>query len=100
MSPVADESARRFKYVALVFNPHIIFQNLRNKGLFESFRNIIRRNVEKYHGGSNPKIGDYGMTFEAPQYALTKESFFIGNCPFTGKKGIALHYKRKRCPLY
>ncbi len=86
LSPIASSPVRRSSRLTLVFNPHFVFQKLRDQGLFENWKALIRARETTAQGWISPKLGDSGISYEAPQYALTINPIFdIGACPFTGK---------------
>ncbi|MDO8515920.1 MAG: YqcI/YcgG family protein [bacterium] len=89
LSSSALTPARRFSQPMMIFNPHFIFEVMRNADIFADWRTAIReREKATQNGWHNPKLRDYGSQggFEAPQYALTLDpTFDIGKCPFTGR---------------
>ena len=87
LHPNASSLVRQFEIPMLILNPHFVFKQLRNKGYFDEWRNVIRNKEKEVQSGwINPKLSDHGDSLEASQYALTNEMVFdIGRCPFTGK---------------
>lgn len=69
LHPQASRWARRFGLTALVFNPHGQFQELRERGRFESLRDTIRERDRAWQGSLNPMLDDHGQSSEARQYA-------------------------------
>ena len=68
MHPDSPRAARRTPFPAIVFNPHDQFESLRRNGMFFKMRNAIRARDEKYHGGPNPMLSDFGTSTEVLQY--------------------------------
>jgi FPC/CPF motif-containing protein YcgG len=60
---------RRFAWPTLVFNPHRQFDQLRQKGEFTRFQEIIRRGEQSLQGEINPMLADHGTRSEAVQYS-------------------------------
>lgn len=89
-SSAAITPSRRFSNPMMIFNPHFMFEKMRNAEVFSEWRTLIReRERASQNGWHNPKLADFGSDngFEAPQYALTLDPVFdIGKCPFTGRE--------------
>jgi uncharacterized protein len=68
LHPESPRWERRFKWPAIVFNPHHQFEVLRKKGLFTKIRNIIRRRDLVLQGSINPMVSDFGERSELYQY--------------------------------
>lgn len=68
LHPESPRWARRFKYPAIVFNPHQQFEALRMKGLFDKIRNLIRKRDKELQGFVNPMLSDFGVRSEIYQY--------------------------------
>lgn len=68
LHPESPRFARRFSYPAIVFNPHVQFENLRSKGLFKKVRDIIRSRDKLLQGSVNPMLSDFGERSEIFQY--------------------------------
>ncbi|MFD2513299.1 guanitoxin biosynthesis heme-dependent pre-guanitoxin N-hydroxylase GntA [Pontibacter locisalis] len=81
LHPKASRKARRFGYTALAFNLHRQFEQLREKGVYENMKKVIREREELYDGSVNPMLNDFGEGLEAPQYSgrQVDESW---KCPF------------------
>lgn len=81
LHPEASRKARRFNYTAMAFNLHRQFEQLREKGIYENMKNVIRDREVAYDGSINPMLQDFGDGQEAPQYSgrLTDKSW---QCPF------------------
>ena len=68
LHPDSPRLSRRFKYPAIVFNPHIQFERMRLKGIFEKVRNLIRNRDKVLQGSINPMLSDFGERSEVFQY--------------------------------
>ncbi|MBS0626989.1 MAG: YqcI/YcgG family protein, partial [Verrucomicrobia bacterium] len=73
--------ARRFAWPTLVFNAHEQFKWLRSEGIFEKFRDRVRKRDTALQGFVNPVSADNGSTSEAIQYTGKIESS-TWKCPF------------------
>lgn len=82
LHPAASRPARRFKYPAIVFNPHAQFEQLREAGQYEKMKNIVRKKDIELSGSINPMLTDFGTESEVYQY--------------TGSR----HDKSWKCPLH
>jgi FPC/CPF motif-containing protein YcgG len=84
----SSREARRFKWPALVFNPHEQFQRLRADGKWKRMQETIRERDLALQGSINPMLSDFGETSEARQYSGRavandwKAPFPAGKCPF------------------
>jgi FPC/CPF motif-containing protein YcgG len=79
--PASSRLARRFRWPALVFNPHAQFERLRADGRFAPLRAAVREREIALQGTLNPNLADFGEQSEARQYsgrALGAE----WRCPF------------------
>lgn len=90
MHPKASRKARRLGMVALVFNSHAQFQELRSRGRYHAVRDRIRERDRLLQGSVNPMVADHGATSEARQYS-GRAVDDAWRCPFhaaakTGKK--------------
>jgi len=65
----SSRAARRFGWPTLVFNPHRQFEELRGRGEFKRFQQIIRRGEQDLQGDINPMLADHGSKSEAVQYS-------------------------------
>lgn len=68
LHPDSPRLARRFKYPAIVFNPHIQFERMRLKGVFDKVRTLIRNKDKILQGSVNPMLSDFGERSEVFQY--------------------------------
>jgi len=66
--PGSSRPARRFRYPAIVFNPHSQFDKLRELNKFETMKQFIRNRDIRYSGSVNPMMADFGVASEATQY--------------------------------
>ncbi|WP_224999228.1 guanitoxin biosynthesis heme-dependent pre-guanitoxin N-hydroxylase GntA [Cesiribacter sp. SM1] len=69
MHPNSSRKARRFEYPMLVFNLHEQFEALRNEGIYEKVKSVVRRNDKRLQGTVNPMLKDFGDASEARQYS-------------------------------
>lgn len=68
LHPGSPRAARRFKFPAIIFNPHVQFDHLREAGQYEKMKDIVRKRDKQYSGSINPVLHDFGETSEAMQY--------------------------------
>lgn len=68
LHPNSARTARRFRFPAIVFNPHVQFDQLRKAGQYEKMKDIVRKRDKHYSGSINPMLHDFGETSEARQY--------------------------------
>jgi FPC/CPF motif-containing protein YcgG len=61
--------ARRFRWPALIFNPHAQFERLRADGRFAPLRAAVREREIALQGTLNPNLADIGHQTEARQYS-------------------------------
>lgn len=81
LHPNSSRKARRLGYTAMAFNLHRQFEQLREKGVYENMKKVIRDRDTAYDGTINPMLNDFGEGLEAPQYSgrHVDESW---KCPF------------------
>jgi FPC/CPF motif-containing protein YcgG len=92
LHPGSSRKARRFKYPALVFNPHDQFEKLRAIDRYSTMKDTVRKRDKALSGSVNPMLADFGESSEAFQYsgrAYDKE----WKCPF-----VSHHEKDQRHP--
>lgn len=93
MHPNSSREARRFKWPAMVFNPHEQFEQLRADGKWKRMQETIRERDVELQGTVNPMLSDFGEKTEARQYSgrAVEEDWrapFVpaqtspGGCPF------------------
>lgn len=69
LHPASSRPARRFKYPAIIFNPHTQFDNLRAGHQYDNMKKIVRKRDKIYSGSINPMLKDFGEASEAMQYS-------------------------------
>jgi FPC/CPF motif-containing protein YcgG len=69
LHPASSRLSRRFKFPALVFNPHEQFETLRGQHHYEHMKQTVRHRDIKLSGSVNPMLDDYGSSSEALQYS-------------------------------
>ena len=67
--PASSRLARRFRWPALVFNPHAQFERLRADGRFAPLAAAVREREIALQGTLNPNLADFGEQSEARQYS-------------------------------
>ena len=68
LHPESPRRARRFKYSAIIFNPHVQFENLRKNKIYKKVRDTIRLKDKVLQGFVNPMLNDFGEKSEVFQY--------------------------------
>lgn len=68
LHPQSPRWARRFKYPAIIFNPHAQFEALKVRGLFNKIRDAIRIKDKLLQGFFNPMLSNFGERTEVFQY--------------------------------
>lgn len=84
MHAFASRRARRFGFTAIAFNLHKQFENLRESGVYEKMKSVIRTREVSYDGSINPMLKDHGAGLEAPQYS-GREVDDSWKCPFLSR---------------
>ena len=69
MHAKSSREARRFRWPALVFNPHEQFERLRADGKWKHMQETIRHRDLVLQGTINPMLSDFGEHSEARQYS-------------------------------
>ncbi|MCJ8153050.1 YqcI/YcgG family protein [Chryseobacterium sp. SSA4.19] len=69
LNPSSSRLARRFKYPAIVFNPHAQFEELRELKRYDKMKNIVRKKDVALSGSINPMLDDFGAASEVYQYS-------------------------------
>lgn len=69
LHPGSGRKARRFKYPAMIFNPHAQFEQLRKVNRYEKMKNIVRKRDRIFSGSINPMLSDFGQVSEVFQYS-------------------------------
>ncbi len=82
--PASSRLARRFRWPALVFNPHAQFERMRADGRFAPLRAAVREREIALQGSLNPNLADFGDRSEARQYS-GRAAGDEWQCPFHRK---------------
>ncbi|MEO6219635.1 MAG: guanitoxin biosynthesis heme-dependent pre-guanitoxin N-hydroxylase GntA [Ginsengibacter sp.] len=69
LHPASSRLLRRFKYPALVFNPHMQFEELKDKGKYKKMKDTVRKRDIAFSGSVNPMLTDFGEASEVYQYS-------------------------------
>ena len=69
LHPMSSRAARRFRYPALVFNPHEQFEKLRQQKKYGPMKKAVRKRDLGYSGSVNPMLQDFGEESEVYQYS-------------------------------
>lgn len=72
LHPGSSRPLRRFTYAALVFNPHMQFEELRETGKYNNMKYAVRKRDLAYSGSINPMLTDFGDASEIYQYSGRK----------------------------
>ncbi len=72
LHPASSRAIRRFKYPALVFNPHLQFEQLKKTEKYQSLKKVVRKRDFAYSGSVNPMLEDFGEASEVYQYSGRK----------------------------
>ncbi|PRY53600.1 hypothetical protein B0I27_10365 [Arcticibacter pallidicorallinus] len=81
LHPHASRKSRQFSRTAMAFNLHQQFEKLRELGLYEKMKKVIRDREVAFDGSINPMLTDHGQGLEAPQYSGRKVDS-SWKCPF------------------
>lgn len=81
LHPRASRPARRFRYPAIILNPHAQFEQLRDSGQYEKMRATILSRDLRLAGSVNPMLSRHGEKSAANQYSgrAVDDSW---RCPF------------------
>lgn len=90
LHPSSSRPSRRFKYPALVFNPHAGFEQMRAQNQYEKMKNVVRKKDLAISGSINPMLDDFGNSSEVFQYS-GKNYSSSWQCPLHIKHGTADH---------
>jgi FPC/CPF motif-containing protein YcgG len=60
---------RRFSHPTLVFNSHVQFERMRERGIYARIRKAVRAREMTLQGSINPNLSDFGERSEAMQYS-------------------------------
>lgn len=91
MHPSSSRNARKFKYPTIIFNPHIQFEVLREKGKYEPMQQAIRNRDVLYSGSVNPMLSNFGEASEVFQYSGRNYNE-QWKCPLKINHGKIKHY--------
>jgi uncharacterized protein len=69
LNPASNRLARRFRYPAIIFNPHAEFEKLRNNHKYEAMKTAVRKRDIHFSGSVNPMLTDFGEESEVFQYS-------------------------------
>lgn len=69
LHPGSSRRSRRFKYPAMIFNPHTEFEKLRNSNRYAKMKEVVRKRDIEYSGSVNPMLADFGEVSEVYQYS-------------------------------
>ena len=69
LHPQSSRTTRQFKYPALVFNPHLQFEQLRETFKYQHLKSAIRKRDIIHSGSINPMLEDFGEVSEVFQYS-------------------------------
>ena len=69
LNPGSSRKARRFRYPAIIFNPHAEFEKLRNANRFDKMKEVVRKRDIVFSGSVNPMLADFGAASEVYQYS-------------------------------
>ncbi|RKD17496.1 hypothetical protein BCY91_16910 [Pelobium manganitolerans] len=81
LHPGSSRPARQSPVPAIVFNPHVQFERLRDEERYEKMKAIVRKKDVEYSGSTNPMLMDFGDRSEVYQYS--GRQYASGErCPF------------------
>ena len=88
LHPGSARMSRRFAWPALVFNPHVQFDRLRETGKYERMQAVIRERERALQGDINLALCDFGVQSEARQYSgrLVEAGWRPPFCPHRGPR--------------
>lgn len=72
LHPQSSRQARKFKYPALIFNPHAQFAEMKTAARYEKMKMIVRKRDMAFSGSVNPMLTDFGEASEVYQYSGRK----------------------------
>ncbi len=81
MHPHSSRLARKFPYPVVVFNLYAQFDDLMEKGTFESMVKINRQREIKFEGSVNPMVEKHAQDWESIQFS-GKNNGDQWSCPF------------------
>ncbi|SNX63420.1 hypothetical protein SAMN06272735_5228 [Streptomyces sp. TLI_55] len=69
LHPGASRITRRFPQPTLVFNSHLQFGRLKEKGIYQRIQGQVRERELELQGSLNPNLSEFGAASEAVQYS-------------------------------
>ncbi len=87
----SSRKARRFRFPALVFNPHEQFEALRASDKYSAMKEAVRKRDKIFSGSVNPMLADFGESSEVLQYSGRRYDN-TWTCPFIAKHEDAKHH--------
>jgi uncharacterized protein len=69
MHAASSRDARRFKYSAIIFNPHAQFEALKQTNKYKSLQTSVRKRDLAFSGSINPMLNDHAISPEILQYS-------------------------------
>ncbi|WP_329335720.1 YqcI/YcgG family protein [Streptomyces sp. NBC_00663] len=86
LHPGASRITRRFPLPTLVFNSHLQFGRLKEKGIYQRIQGQVRERELELQGSLNPNLSEFGAASEAVQYSgrAVPEDW---TCPFRPAAG-------------
>jgi FPC/CPF motif-containing protein YcgG len=81
LHPHASRKARKFSKAAMAFNLHHQFEKLREMGVYDKMKKVIREREINFNGSINPMLTDHGQGLEASQYS-GRQVDTTWKCPF------------------
>ena len=64
LHPCSSRPARQFAFPALVFNPHVQFEQLRKTAKYDTMKSVVRKRDIALSGSINPMLEDFGKNSE------------------------------------
>jgi uncharacterized protein len=99
MHDQSSRLSRRFRWPALVFNPHEQFERLRAAGKWPRLQESIRARDVALQGNINPMLSDFGVKPESRQYSgRAVDEHWHAPSP-TDKPALAKAAIPSRCPF-
>jgi uncharacterized protein len=90
LHPASSRPLRRFNYPALIFNPHVQFEQLRQSGKYEKMKHVVRKRDIAFSGSINSMLEDFGHASEVFQYSGRKYDN-TWQCPLKINHGATEH---------
>lgn len=87
LHPQSSRTTRQFTYPALVFNPHLQFEQLRKTPKYHNLKSAIRKRDIIQSGSINPMLEDFGEASEVFQYSGRKYDN-LWQCPLKIKNEL------------